>query len=52
MAAPGEEHQSQAAAKPTRTETVYTELLPTSPLDISALIARQRLVDGEAPSGG
>jgi hypothetical protein len=52
MAASGEEHHAQASVKPTQAETVYTELLPTSPLDISALIASQRRLDGDASIGG
>lgn len=52
MAALGKERQAQAAATPTESESVYQELLPTSPLDITALIAMQRLMDGETTAGG
>jgi hypothetical protein len=52
MAATGDEQKAQVAATSIEAEIGYTELLPTSPLDISALIAKQRLSDGEPVAGG
>ncbi len=51
MAAPQDDRQHLAAGS-NESDTAYVEPLPTSPLDISALIAAQRLSDGEIASGG